>query len=69
MAKELEIKGFIILSFRDKWGPCIGELIGYFKAGKLEVKEDISIGIESVPAAFSKLLTGDNIGKVIVSLE
>ncbi|KAL4286906.1 hypothetical protein AHAS_Ahas19G0133000 [Arachis hypogaea] len=40
----------------------------YLRTGELQVTEDISLGIESVPSAFVGLFNGNNIGKKIVRL-
>ena len=43
-------------------------LAGLIKAGELKVEEDIMQGIENVPAAFFRMLRGENEGKQLVKL-
>ncbi|QHO34304.1 hypothetical protein HN51_027863 [Arachis hypogaea] len=40
----------------------------YLRTGELQVTEDISLGIKSIPSAFVGLFNGSNIGKKIVKL-
>ena len=42
---------------------CLPDLVD----GKLKQKEDVANGIESAPAAFCRLMRGENFGKAIVS--
>lgn len=40
-------------------------MTGYFKDAKMKSKEDIVVGIEMLPETLLKLLTGENLGKLI----
>jgi len=65
----LKIEGFIVLAFRDKWGQAMGDIGKLHAQGKFDVKEDISYGLENAPSCVRKLLGGENIGKVILTLD
>jgi NADPH-dependent curcumin reductase CurA len=41
---------------------------GWISAGKIQWRESVDQGIEQAPAAFLKLFTGENIGKMLVKL-
>jgi len=45
------------------------DIINYAKEGKLSIKEDISFGLENAPNCLNRLLSGKNIGKVILTME
>ena len=51
-------------------GPALTErLRGWYEAGDLVMPYDVTRGLENTLAAYAKLFTGGNIGKVIVELE
>ena len=65
---RLTIRGFIVLDhfgsmtqFLDEVGPAV-------RSGDLRYRETIVDGIENMPAAFNGLLSGDNIGKMLVKV-
>ena len=43
-------------------------MLGWYKKGKLNNKEDISHGIENAPKSLVKLLNGSNLGKQLVKV-
>jgi len=65
----LKLEGFIVLSYRDKWGQAMADIGKLHAQGKLDIKEDISYGLENAPACVNKLLSGESIGKVILTLD
>jgi NADPH-dependent curcumin reductase CurA len=42
--------------------------IDYIRSGKIKVLEDISVGLETIPSAFTGLFHGHNVGKKIVRI-
>ncbi|KAH8506321.1 hypothetical protein H0E87_013228 [Populus deltoides] len=42
--------------------------IDYIRSGKIKVLEDISVGLETIPSAFTGLFHGHNVGKKIVKV-
>jgi NADPH-dependent curcumin reductase CurA len=43
-------------------------MAGWIRDGKITWKETVEHGIENAPAAFLKLFTGENLGKMLVKL-
>ncbi len=66
VSKRAKIVGLVVYDFEDRRRDFLREAIPWFQAGRLKYKEEISVGIESVPAAFSRLMSGQNFGKTIV---
>ncbi|XP_057426665.1 2-alkenal reductase (NADP(+)-dependent)-like [Lotus japonicus] len=66
--KRITIKGFLANDFMNDFAKFLAKTSDYLRSGKLQVIEDISTGVESVPSAFIGLFKGDNVGKKIVSL-
>lgn len=44
----------------------LAELVPLVRSGKLRYREDVSEGLESAPAAFARLMRGENFGKALV---
>jgi NADPH-dependent curcumin reductase CurA len=68
VSKRLSLRGFIVMDFYDRREAALAELRGWVESGQLKVREDIMIGLESLPAALIGLLAGDNIGKRMVKV-
>ncbi|CAN6169498.1 unnamed protein product [Urochloa humidicola] len=66
--KRITIRGFFAWDFLPKF-PEFGAAIGeWIRQGKVHVLEDVSDGLDSVPAAFAALFSGQNVGKKLVKL-
>jgi NADPH-dependent curcumin reductase CurA len=62
------MEGFIILDYRDRFLDAILQLAQWVEEGRIRYAEDIVDGLENAPAAFRKLFTGENTGKLIVKV-
>jgi NADPH-dependent curcumin reductase CurA len=69
LMRRLRIEGFFSPDFMHQ-GPALTErLRAWWEAGELQMPVDVTRGLENTLAAYARLLTGGNIGKVIVELE
>ncbi len=68
LAKRIRKQGWVLLDHLDRMIEAMLALIELAKADKVTVKEDIMHGIEAVPAAFFRMLRGENDGKQLVQL-
>jgi NADPH-dependent curcumin reductase CurA len=69
LMRRLRIEGFFSPDFMHQ-GPALTErLRAWWEAGELQMPDDVTRGLENTLAAYARLLTGGNIGKVIVELE
>ncbi|KAH7681640.1 2-alkenal reductase (NADP(+)) protein [Dioscorea alata] len=66
--KRINIKGFLAYDYLHIYNEFISTTQDHLRHGRLQVLEDISEGIESVPTAFSGLFRGDNVGKKSVKI-
>ncbi|CAI8604535.1 unnamed protein product [Vicia faba] len=66
--KRITIKGFLAIDFLNIFAEFSAKTMDYLRNGQLEVIEDKSLGVESIPSAFVGLFNGDNVGKKIVDL-
>lgn len=62
------VYGLVVYDFENRRDEFIDACLPDLKAGKLKQREDVSEGLASAPAAFSRLMRGGNFGKVIVSI-
>uniref|UniRef100_A0A8C5NVD4 15-oxoprostaglandin 13-reductase n=1 Tax=Jaculus jaculus TaxID=51337 RepID=A0A8C5NVD4_JACJA len=59
---------FMVLNYKDKFGPGILQLSQWFKEGKLKVNDGLGTPVLLVVAAFQSMMTGGNVGKQIVCI-
>jgi NADPH-dependent curcumin reductase CurA len=62
------VYGLVVYDFESRRDEFISECLPDLQAGRLQQPEDLNQGIESAPAAFSRLMRGENFGKVIVEM-
>ncbi|MER6973390.1 NADP-dependent oxidoreductase [Nocardioides sp. NPDC000445] len=67
--KSLLIRGFIQTEFvRDHEQKFLAEATGWLAEGRLRYREDITEGLENAPAAFNRMLRGQNFGKTVIKV-
>ncbi|GMQ07017.1 hypothetical protein CsSME_00051392 [Camellia sinensis var. sinensis] len=66
--KRITIQGFLAADQMNVYADFLSTTADHLRNGKMEVLEDISHGVESIPTAFMALFSGDNIGKTIVQI-
>ena len=68
VGKSLRLEGFIVSNYLNLLPEFQKDMAGWIRDGKLTWKETVDHGIENAPAAFLKLFTGENLGKMLVKL-
>ncbi|KAG2612680.1 NADP-dependent alkenal double bond reductase P2-like [Panicum virgatum] len=66
--KRITIRGFFAWDFLPKFAEFNAAIGEWVRQGKVQVIEDVSDGLESVPSAFAALFSGQNVGKKLVKL-
>ena len=69
LMRRLRIEGFFSPDFMQHGPELTERLKAWHEAGELVMPYDTTQGLENVLAAYAKLFSGANIGKVIVELE
>ena len=67
--KRGKMQGFIYFDYKEQIPGAVKDLMEWTKTGKLKFKEDFVEGLDSAPIALQRLLTGANIGKVMVRIK
>ena len=66
--KCVMLQGFRIGSHVQRRDAALGELMDWFRAGRLRYRETVAEGLEAAPAALVNMLSGGNTGKQLVRL-
>lgn len=66
--KCVRIEGFRIGNRLARRDQALGELLSWYRAGKLKWRETVAVGIEQAPAALANIFRGGNYGKQVVRL-
>ena len=64
--KQLSVQGFIVSRWKSRYPEAIKQMAQWIQEGKIKYDETIVEGFEKMPEAFIGLLTGSNLGKMIV---
>lgn len=62
------VRGLVVYDFVNEWDDMIETFLPMIEAGNMKFMEDMSEGIETAPEAFSRLMSGKNLGKAMVKL-
>ena len=62
------MEGFILLDYGDRFVDAMLQLGQWVQEDRIRYAEDIVDGLENAPAAFRRLFTGENTGKLIVKV-
>ena len=57
---------FLLLEHMEHYTSCLGELIQWYMQGKLKNRETSVKGLENAGAAFCDMMSGKNLGKMVV---
>jgi NADPH-dependent curcumin reductase CurA len=68
LSRRIEVRGFIILDHRARFGEFLGDMLPWVQEGRVQGRETVYEGLDSAPRAFLGLFSGDNIGKSLVRI-
>ncbi|KAK1621091.1 hypothetical protein QYE76_026608 [Lolium multiflorum] len=66
--KRIALRGFLSYDFMTQFHEYNAIIRNWIREGRIQVIEDVSNGLESVPSAFAALFRGENVGKKLVKL-
>jgi NADPH-dependent curcumin reductase CurA len=68
VGKRLRLQGFIVSDHLALMPKFYADLAGWVATGQVTATQTVDHGIENAPAAFLKLFSGENLGKMLVKL-
>ncbi|MET3521832.1 NADP-dependent oxidoreductase [Mesorhizobium abyssinicae] len=68
LKRRITMRGFIISDHRERLPKAIGDMLDWYRNGKLTFREDVVEGLENAPEVFIGMLQGRNFGKLLVRL-
>jgi prostaglandin reductase 1 len=68
LKRQLKIEGFIVTRWLSEWPKAFKEMAQWISEGKLQYREKVYEGFDSIYDAFMCLFQGGNIGKVVVKV-
>lgn len=66
--KRAVVSGFLVLDWWHRRDEALARLASWRRDGRLRYREDVIDGIERMPEAFLRLLSGENFGKQLVRI-
>jgi NADPH-dependent curcumin reductase CurA len=70
LVARASMTGFLVFDYTSRYPEATAELAEWHQAGRLRSVEDTRRGdVESFPATFARLFSGENIGKLVLELE
>lgn len=60
------IHGLVVYDYYDRWDEFLAQATAWYRAGEIHAHEDVTEGLEHTPAAFCRLMRGENVGKALV---
>ncbi|MEM6604174.1 MAG: NADP-dependent oxidoreductase [Pseudomonadota bacterium] len=68
LSRRIRKQGFVLSDHLASMPEAVNALAGLIRAGSINMQEDVLEGIENAPAAFFRMLNGENQGKQLVRL-
>lgn len=66
ISKQVRMQGFLQSDYLHLFPRFLEDVTAYYKQGKIVYIENMNEGLESAPAAFVGLFSGENVGKQVV---
>ncbi len=68
LTKRILVRGFIVWDYQEQYSQFVNEFVPMIQEGRINVREDVSQGIESAPQSLIDVLNGDNFGKKVIKV-
>jgi NADPH-dependent curcumin reductase CurA len=70
LVNRARMEGMVVFDYADRYHLAVAEMAGYLKDGRMKSREDVVAGgVDAFPATLNKLFSGENFGKLVLSLE
>jgi len=68
LVKRASMKGFMVSDYYPRAMEGVTAMAGWIQAGKLKTREEIVQGLETFPETFSRLFSGEKLGKLVLEV-
>jgi len=68
LVNRASMQGMVVLDYAKDYGKAAQEMGMWMAQGKLKTREDVYDGIENFPETFTRLFTGDKMGKLVLKV-
>lgn len=68
LVQQATLKGFLIMDYAPRFAEAGLIMAGWAAEGRLRIDEDVQTGLENAHAAFMRLFSGANTGKLILQI-
>jgi NADPH-dependent curcumin reductase CurA len=68
IGSRAQVQGFVVYDWWHRRDEALRRLAAWHKSGAIKFREDVARGFESLPAAFSRMMRGENLGKQLVEI-
>ncbi|MBU6266500.1 MAG: NADP-dependent oxidoreductase [Sphingomonadales bacterium] len=68
LTQQATIHGFLIMDYAPQFGEAGAVMAQWMAEGRLRIDEDVQHGLENAYAAFMRLFTGANTGKLVLQI-
>ena len=68
VGKRAQLLGLVVYDYYDQFNDFLNAAVPLVHAGRLNFHEDRANGIENAPEHFAKLMSGNNVGKAMVTI-
>ena len=68
LVNRASMTGMVVFDFAARYGEALREMAGWYKAGRLQARQDVVPGLETFPDTLLKLFSGENAGKLVLQV-
>lgn len=69
LVQHARMEGFVVFDYLKQYGEGVKALAIWHAEGKLKFKNHVETGIENFPATLLKLFSGENFGKLVLTIK
>lgn len=68
LAQDATLYGYLVMNYVPRFAEAGGVMAKWMAEGKLRIDEDVQLGLENSYAAFMRLFSGENTGKLVLKI-
>jgi NADPH-dependent curcumin reductase CurA len=70
LVNRARMEGMVVFDYADRYPLAVAEMAGYLKDGRMKSREDVVTGgVDAFPGTLNRLFSGENFGKLVLSLQ